>query len=334
MSKATRIAICLALLLLPAVICGATETDRLEIRLREDTSLTGEVIRLKDVAALPDSAPQELGELALGNAPWPGQGREISRVLVKVRLVSAGQQLKDFRFTGADSCIVRVKSLRVEPERITRAARQHLMSQFPEGGPEVSAELVRDVQPVTVTAGEGEVELQPTLYGSGAPVGNVRVDVDVVRNGRRLQRVPVSFRARLFGAAAVARRRIARGEALSEANCVVTRRETTGAHGRCLRSMHEVKGKVAARTIQPGQVLTERLVRQKEEPVVIERSQRVFLVVESRTLRIVTLGEALDRARRGELARARNLKTGREVVGVAMAGGVIKVPLGGPDHES
>ena len=42
MSKATRIAICLALLL-PAVICGATETDRLEIRLRGDTSLTGEV---------------------------------------------------------------------------------------------------------------------------------------------------------------------------------------------------------------------------------------------------------------------------------------------------
>jgi flagella basal body P-ring formation protein FlgA len=332
MSKATRITICLAFFL-PGVFCGAAETDHLEIRLKQSASVTGDAIQLKDVAALPDNAPQEVGELALGNAPWPGQGREISRVLVKVRLVSAGQQLKDFRFTGADACIVRVESLRVEPDRIARAAREHLMSHFPEGGPRVTAELQRAVQPVTVAAGEGEVELQPTLYGSGAPVGNVRVDVDLVRNGRRLQRVPVSFRVRLFGAAAVARRRIARGEALSGANCVVTRRETTNAHGRCLRSMEEVKGKVAARSIQPGQVLTDRLVREKEEPVVIERSQRVFLVVESRTLRIVTLGEALDRARRGELARAKNLKTGREVVGVAMPGGVIKVPLGGPDNE-
>jgi len=346
MSKVTRITICLALaVLLPCVPSRAAEDSRAaegggptgdsrpEIRLRERAAVTGGAIRLKDVAELCETIPEDVSGLALGNAPWPGHGRQISRVLVKVRLVSAGQQLKDFRFTGADCCIVRVESLRVEAERITRAAREHLMSHFPDGGPRVSVELLRGVQPVTVAAGDGDLELNPVLYGSGPPVGNVRVDVDVVRDGRRLHRVPVSFRVRLFGTAAVARRRIARDEALSEANCVVAQREIGNAHGRCLRTMEEVKGKLATRTIQPGQILTDRLVRDREQPVVIERNQRVFLVVQSRTLRVVTLGQAVERARRGEPARAKNLKTGREVVGVAMAGGVIKVPLGGPDDE-
>ncbi len=330
-----RISARLMLCLLPALLLAgvAAAEGPIEIRLREAALVEGDAIRLDEVADLPEGVPEALSGLALGNAPWPGHGREVSRMLVQVRLVSAGHQLRDFRFTGADTCVVQVESLRIESDRIVKAAREHLLSHFPEGGPQVTVELLRDVAAVTVAAGGGEVELQPALHGSGAPNGSVRVDVDLVREGRRLQRVPVSFNVRLFATAVVARRRISRGETLSEGNCVLARREIGNAPGRHLRTMDDVRGKVATRTIQPGQVLTDRLVREREKPVVIERNQRVFLVVESPTLRVVTLGRSLERARRGEPARAKNLNTGRKVLGIAVAGGTIRVPLGGNDHE-
>ena len=71
---------------------------------------------------------------------------------------------------------------------------------------------------------------------------------------------------------------------------------------------------------------------QIDELVTETRVSWVFLVVETETLRVVTIGKSLCRARRGETASARNISTGREVVGVAVGDSTIQVFLGGPSN--
>ncbi len=217
-------------------------------------------------------------------------------------------------------------------QAIVSAARRQLESHFPVGGPDAQIELLRAVPPVLVPAGTGAPQLNAALQGSAPPLGNVRVDVGIVRDGARLQKVPVSSLVRLYKQVAVARTGIARGESVTSENVTFARREVGSVRGASVDSPGELEMKVAARAILPGQIITRDMLCRPEQPVAIELNQRVFLVVETKTLRVVTVGKSLCRARRGEIASARNMSTGREVVGVAVGNSTIQVFLGGPSN--
>ncbi|MHC4788345.1 MAG: flagellar basal body P-ring formation chaperone FlgA [Planctomycetota bacterium] len=277
MSKSTLTLLAVLALATSSAVPAGAAGDAVRIALKERAAVSGESIALQDVAQLGEGAPPEVASLPLANAPWPGQSRRVTRVLVKARLMASGHDLRGFEFVGAEDCIVESRAIRVEPEQLVDAARRHLREQFPEGGPEVR--MVSD-----------------------------RV--------------------------AVAARRIGPGEALSELNVRFLPRDVTAVSGICVRSRAELAGKVAARAIRPGQVVTRRMVEEAEQPLVIDLHQRVFLVAETETLRAVTVGKSLCRARLGEVARASNLVTGREVVGIAVAGSTIKVVMEGSSDDS
>jgi flagella basal body P-ring formation protein FlgA len=170
------------------------------------------------------------------------------------------------------------------------------------------------------------------LAGSAVPRGRVRVDVSIARDGERLRRVPVSLHVRVTQRVLVAARAIAEGQAFTRTNVTSAVRDVTMARDVLVTEMAELAGMVAARAVAVGQPLTRRLLREREAPVVIQRNQRVRLVVHSATLRAATLGRALGRARRGEVVRAENLSTGREVLGLAVDDGTVWIPLEGDPH--
>ncbi len=320
--------------LLAAALCAAAAEPKFTVALKEQAAIAGETIRLGDLLSRTDGMPAELKELSLGNTPWPGRVREVSRMLVKARMIEAELDPGRFTFAGAECCKVRLKAIRIGADRIVEAARGHLRSHFPAGGPEVQVQLLRELKPVAVPAAGGVPELQPVISGNRSPVGTVRVYVDIVRDEGRLKRVPVSFMVRLFDRVLVSRRRIAPGEEFTPANVAVSRRDVTSVHGRCFRDVSELEGKTAARTVAPGTVLTHRTVEQADQPVLVERNQRVLLVVRTPTLRVVTAGKALQRGRRGEVVRAENLSTGKSVAGLAVERGTLRVPLGGAGKDA
>ena len=301
---------------------------RVRIGLRDKAVVAGEVVRLGDVAELGKGAPERLAALSLGNAPWAGRFRNVGRILLKARLASAGFALAGFEFTGVEVCVVERATVRIEPREIVEAARKHILARFPAGGPELSIELVRKPSPVLLPALAEPPVLRPAVQGRGVLRGLVRVDVDILGGQTRLKRVAVHLNVRQFARVAVARRRIASGDRLTERNVSLERREITGVRGTCVSAMNELEGKVAERSIAPAQVITRERLRPAEEPIVVQRNQRVFLIVETAALRAVTLGKALSRARRGEIARAKNLRSGREVVGIAVRQGTIRVMTG------
>jgi len=330
MKRATTVTA--VLVFFAAAVCFAADEqpERIRITLKEQALLSGDVIRISDIAEI--DGDSDVRALSLGNTPWPGHARRVTRALIEVRLLSCGYDLERFELAGADHCMVELNSVRIEPERIIEAAHRHLAAQFPEGGPEVAIELVDEVAPVLVPAGEQPVELRASLFGSGQPVGRVRVEVDILRAAARLRRVTVGFTVQLFDRVAVARRSVERGESLSPRDVEFVRREIGLVQGACVRSADELAGCVAKRDLYPGQAVTRGMIEEKEAPVVIEYGQRVYLVVQTDTLRVVTLGKALCRARLGEPARAENLKTGREVVGLAEKDGTIRIQLEGSNH--
>jgi flagella basal body P-ring formation protein FlgA len=250
-------------------------------------------------------------------------------MLVKARMLSAGLEVQGVQFAGADVCTVEAASVRVEPERLAAEAEAYVNSFFAGSGTEVSVTLERDVAPVLVAAGQEEPALRAVVSGPGLPVGSVRVDVEITRGAVLLKRVPVSLSVRAYRTVGVALKPISPGEALTAANVAFARRDVTDVTGASLDKPQDLAGRLADHAIAPGQIVTSRLAPQADPQVAIKANQNVFLVVQTPTLRVVTLGKALGNARKGEIAHARNLNTGREVVGVAADTGVIQVELGG-----
>jgi len=326
MTKHVIIALTIAIALSGMAAADDQQVD-MAVALKEHAVVTGDVIRLADVAELGDAVASSAASVSLGNAPWPGHVREISRALVKVRLVSAGYDLTDFDFIGTAVCQVALESVQIGRDELVAAARKYLEKQFAGGDADVRIELARQVSGIHVPAG-GLLELRPELVGTRAPIGSVRMDVNVIRNGIHLKRVPVSFNVRLYRRVAVASRAIGSGSEFTSRNTTLTVRDVTDVRGDCFESLGAIAGKVAQQAVQPGQIIVKRAVGEAEPPIVVEAHQRVFLCVRTRTLQIVTLGKALSRARLGQIARARNLVTGREVVGVAIGEGTIHVSMG------
>jgi flagella basal body P-ring formation protein FlgA len=326
--------VALAPMLLAPLAAARAAEEPLKIALKEKAVVASDTIELRDVAELPEQAPEGVAHLCLGNSPWPGHSREVTRVLVKVRLVGAGLDLDGFAFGGSDVCLVEPASVAVEPEQLVEAARGHLAAQFPGRGAGLRIELLQSAPAVFVPAQGGPIELRPCLQAANPPAGNVRVDVDVVRDGERLRRVPLSFSVALREQVAVTLKPVAQGDLIRPADVTFAERDVAALGRPCVTSLKELHGMVAARPLRAGQVVERRLLSAPEAPVVINHNQRVFLVVDTGTLRAVTVGKSLGRARLGELARARNLSSGREVVGVAMENSTIRILLEGLDDES
>jgi flagella basal body P-ring formation protein FlgA len=77
------------------------------------------------------------------------------------------------------------------------------------------------------------------------------------------------------------------------------------------------------RSVQAGEVLTPRMIRQR---YAVKRGELVTLLLEGEGFRITTQGQVNDDARRGDSVRVLNVSSKREVLGLVEGGGVVRVP--------
>ena len=322
---------CVFIGLLLAVSLSACHAggNRPVIMIKKEATVSGETIRLADVAKLGDGVPADLSDVALGNPPWPGRTRRVSPVLIEMRMAAEGFTDTRFQLTGAEVCHVRRETTTIPAEKLVDTARECILRQFSEdaGRERVELEVLHGAEPVLVPGAEAEPTVRASLAGSESPVGKTRVNIAVLRDDRQIKRVNLSFRVRLYEKVAVAASRIPAGSPVTRESVRYVRRDVGSASRPCLTEADELQDMSARRTISAGQTITRDMLGQEEKPVVIEPHQRVRLEIRNDVIDISTIGRATCQAKKGEVAEAVNVKTGREVSGVAVAQGVIRVDM-------
>jgi len=108
----------------------------------------------------------------------------------------------------------------------------------------------------------------------------------------------------------VAKRRIASGAPINEYNVVQERRPLRTLAANVMPSNTALVGRVAARSIQPGSVLT---IRSTTTPRLIRSGETVAVVVKVGPVRVRAEGKAMGSGRRGERVRVR-LHSNRHIV--------------------
>lgn len=301
--------------------------DASVIRLKPKAVIGGQVITLADVADLPEDASERLRDLELGNAPWPGHRRRVSRELVEMRM-AAGFPQNRYRVAGAEQCTVGVATERVGKRELLTAARRFLRGQY-SGAADVSITCIGEPEPVLVEAGDGEVSIESGIRDRRRGRGELTVGLDIVRSGSVLEQASARFHVSLRREVLVATRRIPRGKSPGRDTVRTDTRDVARISGTPLTSRDDLENSKTVRAISAGQVVTRDMLKDRKNPVVVRANERVRLVARGGGLRVSTVGRALSTARKGETVTAENAKTGRRVSGVAAGDGRVVIEIGG-----
>lgn len=164
-------------------------------------------------------------------------------------------------------------------------------------------EMVLDGAPTGLPPGRHTLNLMVNLEGQ------TQFPIQVVVNLRQVVRVPVLTRT------------VSRGEEVTMGDLEWREQEMVAAIGDLVATDADVMGKVANRTIRAGLPLRADWL---EVPVVVERGDRLRVVLNSHGLSIETSAVALAQGRVGETIQVRNLRTSRLFMArVAAAGEVV-----------
>jgi flagella basal body P-ring formation protein FlgA len=301
--------------------------DATLIRLKQQAVIDEQVITLADVAELPEDAPERLRDLELGNAPWPGHRRRVSRELVEMRMAAAGFRQDRYRVAGAEQCTVGVATERVGKKRLLAAARRFLRGQY-SGGADVSITCIEEPEAVLVEVGDGEVSIEPGIRNRRRGRGELMVGLDIVRSGSVLEQVSARFRVQLRRQVLIAARRIPRGTSPGRDAVGTDTRDVARVSGTPMTSREDLENSKTVRTIPAGQVITRDMLKERKNRIVVRANERVRLVARGGGLRVSTVGRALSTARKGETVTAENAKTGRRVSGLAAGDGRVVITMG------
>jgi flagella basal body P-ring formation protein FlgA len=156
--------------------------------------------------------------------------------------------------------------------------------------------------------------LQTEWANGSARVGQVTVEVRCT--DERPWRLYVPTRVSLMRQVVVASRPLARGQRLSGADLALGTRDLGRLGGDPVRDPTRVTGYVLTRPLPSGAVLEARLL---EAPRLVERGQRVRLVVEAAGIHISMTGQAVEAGALGETIRVRN-PASRRVVDAVVTG--------------
>ncbi|MEY6431928.1 flagellar basal body P-ring formation chaperone FlgA [Thioalkalicoccus limnaeus] len=160
-----------------------------------------------------------------------------------------------------------------------------------------------------------------TFFAPGSRGGS-RLTVGVNCPAPNPWTIYVSARVIYRGEVLIAARSLPRGAVLSETDLVVEERDLDQSPSGYLSEPYEALGKRTTRPLRSGLPVT---VSALESVKIVERGQRIWLVVESPALSVRVAATALEGGAPGERIRAENTATRQVVEGVVDDDGTVRV---------
>lgn len=295
------------------------------VRIAEEVVVEADELRIGDLGPVEGEATLagRVREVRLGPAPPPGLSYRLDLQHVAVRLRQHRVDPAQVALTGADRTTVTRASQALPGEALIEAAArsglERLETLAPDGGPYA---LVPVSRPADLRLPTGPLELAPSVHEPTPPYASLAVTVTVRVHGREHQTVVVAFRVARYRNVVVAAHGIEPRTVLSLGDFRLDLRPTTEVPPGALAAIADPQDLEVLRPIRAGEVITERMIRPR---IVVRRGETITLVAEGQNLRVTTLGQAAEDARRGDLVRVVNPTSRREVVGRVEAPGLVRV---------
>jgi len=286
----------------------------------ERVEVNSDQISLGDIAQILPANSQIAG-VSIGYAPYPGHYRWITKPDIQNYLHKWGLDQK-VEIQMDERVLVTRESQQIEPEMIEGKVRQFLDS--------LNSEYrisIRQIQiPSDLFLPNGPVEISIDSPASVTRLDGLSLKLDFSSEGERLKSQWVRVNAVAEAPVVIAKRDVPYGQPLRPSDLEIEVRQFDRLEG-FFTTKSDVIGSVAKRSLQEGEVLTQKDVK---EAVMVNRGDVVTLLARGPAFVVSALGRSRDSGSRGDAVVIENLDSrqlvhatvvGNKTVEVVVAGG-------------
>ena len=298
-------------------------SQALEIRVKEQATVQGDTIYLKDIASFyPSNDPRvgRLSEIDVASAPSPGNVLRLNKRFLNYKIGSAIADKDDIRLNVTGALVVERAAQSISADQFEEIFREHVMSHSPWPAKKIKFESVNTPGAIDLPA--GNLHWEVLEKGNDHYLGNVAFTVNFWVDGKQIRKIPISGKISVSLEVVKAAKKISKGELISEGDLVFLSENLTGRIKNAVTSLEEVIGKRALRSIQSGQFITPRMI---EDPPLVRKGKRVLIKAEDKSIRVTTLGKVLEDGRAGDEVRVINLSSGKEIFATVKGPGLVLV---------
>jgi len=305
---------------LAVLFMGFVATAEEVIELREAAFVKGPKLYLGDVADIEGEDADALAMIEIGNAPRPGDTRDLHASLVTARLRNAGIELADFSIKGPAKVRTTTLHREITREEIAESLQQFIELEMPWAIQNATVDVQRPQAELTVP--DGEVEFRWRASPNYTYLGAAAFQGEVVVDGVRERTVTVRANVEAYGDLVVAVRDIPRGSISGPSDVALRPHSLEHAPQLAIETEADVLGLVARKTIFPGSVLTARNVQPR---ILVKRRQLVNVQLAAGALNVTTQAEAMMDGRAGDTIILKNVRSEEQFRGVVQENGTIVV---------
>jgi flagellar basal body P-ring formation protein FlgA len=288
----------------------------------EDSWIKGDKVYLKDVATIEGTPDQQkrLGMIHLAFAPSPGKDKTLHGSWIISKIRSDKWSPGDVVLKIPEYVRVRRTSQIIDEERLFRLYADFIAQKL---------EIQRDDYDIlrfkVIGNGpipEGDCDIEITNRKDGALMGYVRLSAVVRVNGERERRLILSGWIDRFEPVVCTLEPLERGAILTGDELCLEKHNIAKLPTNVLTSLETLVGMRLKRSVDAGTVLSASAV---DVPPLIDKGDRVTIVVESFSIRVTALGVAKDKGSEGDYIRVENLMNNMEIVASVVDGSTVRV---------
>ena len=320
-----RLIVLAALLILALSVseaCG--EENATSLQFRADAGAAGEYITLKDLVDLPADVSQRYGQALIWSAPPPGQIFTLTREFLQYRLTQMGlaEVIKDANLPVAIQ--VRQTGVMLNVEQINATYRNHVLHQNPWPASDLHVQVYPHDEPILLPDNKVTLEVIPPK-GQERQLGEVTLEMVVLREGRTLKRFKVSGKVTLEQSVICATRQLLPQTVIGAKDVRLIRRDVTSLSQRDIFAAEkQVIGHIVAKAVGPQEIITSRHL---SNTPIIKRGDEVTVVLDQDGLMISTKGVTREDGYLGRTVRVRNSNSKKEFQAEVVDAKTVKVIL-------
>ena len=294
-------------LLLPSVARGATTVRMLDsVEVGEEQILLGDIARIKGDDR---NLVERLEGIVVGKAPLPRSCRTIDEDYVKIRLKQHGIEDDAVRLAGSREVKVTRGVVEIDEEGVRDIVSRFISVTDP--WKNARFRIVEIAVDRGVVLPKGRITHTIVKPDRTSIAGKIPLSVVFEVDGRVAKKVWVTADVEVYADVAVTIRPLPRYQVITEDDVAVEQRNLASAASNSLTRLDEVCGKRTKRSLNAGVILRDDLL---ESLPLVKRGDRVFIVAESKGLRITTRGEAREKGGMGDTVRVINLDSRKGIL--------------------
>lgn len=307
------------------LVWSQSQTKEFSINLKARALVIGPKILLHEICIINTdnkAIRTKLGAVQLGQAPPPGESKELTLAFIKLQIRRAG--LQEYLDKVAGPKVIRVTTAHEEiskavlEDAVTEYVRQHA----PEPGSDFRIELHRLPGMICVPQTEYRLEVEPS--GTFAGRGYQAFRIKLMAQEQKIATLPVSATIHVFQEVAVAKARLARHQEIDAQAIAFEYREVTHLSGTPVSRKTPLDGWRCKVIIASGKIIEADML---EQSPLVERGKMVRLIVVAGNVEVATQGRAQESGKLAEAVRVRHLHNGKILRGEVTGADIVRVVL-------